>query len=260
MSLLLRWFGFAVGLAFALGLSSARGEIMHPAPEHYFNDYAHIVSPATAAQLDQQLRQFERDSSNQIIVVVYPKMDSESSVEDYTVRLAQKWGVGQKQRNNGAVLFVFMQNRQAYISTGYGLEARLPDALAHQIIANELTPRFREQNYAAGLTSAINSMIAATKGEYQGTGRTQNDRIHVRRSRSTGGSIAFFVVLMIIFGLNARRSRRTIFGNARRFGGAGWYGSSGGSWGDFGGGSGGGGGGFSGGGGSFGGGGAGGKW
>ena len=116
-----------LALALVLGAGLRAAEVIPPRPAHYFNDYAGIVSPAVAGQLNQQLEQFERDTSNQILVAIYPRMQSDSSVEDYTVRVAQAWGVGQKGRNNGAVLFVFMQEHQIFIQVGYGLEGALPD-------------------------------------------------------------------------------------------------------------------------------------
>ena len=83
------------------------------------------------------LAQFERESSNQILVAIYPRMQSASSVEDYTVRVAQAWRVGQKARNNGVVLFVFQESRDVRIVTGYGLEGVLPDAIAKRIISDD---------------------------------------------------------------------------------------------------------------------------
>src|SRR6478672_9264835 len=103
---------------------------MPPKPARYFNDYAKVVPAATASELEEKLRQFERDSSNQIVVAIFPKMESESSVEDYTSRVAESWKVGQKGRNNGVVLFVFIQDHTMYVQVGYGLEGVLPDALA----------------------------------------------------------------------------------------------------------------------------------
>ncbi|MDE3084624.1 MAG: TPM domain-containing protein, partial [Verrucomicrobiota bacterium] len=113
--------------AFALAAPPTRAaEVIPPPPAHYFNDYANVVSPSTAADLDAQLTQFERDTSNQIVVAIYPHMQSDSSIEDYTVRVAQSWHVGQKVHDNGAVLFVFVQDRRMYIQVGYGLEGALP--------------------------------------------------------------------------------------------------------------------------------------
>src|SRR5712671_1670326 len=94
-------------------------ETMPSKPDRYFNDYASVVDQTTALQLNEQLAQFERETSTQIVVAVYPGMESESSVADYTQRIAQTWGVGQKGHNNGAVLFVFVQNHQMFIQTGY---------------------------------------------------------------------------------------------------------------------------------------------
>src|SRR4051794_16257688 len=100
---------------------SRAAEVIPPAPRDHFNDYAGIVKRDTGARLDQELTQFERDTSNQIVVVIYPRMRSESSVEDYAVRVAQAWRVGQKEKKNGAVLFVFQQSHAIRIVTGYGL-------------------------------------------------------------------------------------------------------------------------------------------
>ena len=258
-------FLLAVVLA-ATGLTAA--ERIPPAPPRYFNDYANVVGAGTADQLNRQLEQFERDTSNQLLVVIYPKMESDSSVEDYTVRVAQAWKAGQKGTNNGAVLFAFMAEHQLYIQVGYGLEGAIPDATAKRIIEQEIVPRFRAGDVNGGMTNAVTALMAAAKGEYKGTGVT---RAESRRGQNNGGSIGlflffFFVVVVInIIRRAVQGPRRTVFYNRGRptvivnnpwWGGGG---SSGGG-GFFSGGGGGGGGGFSGGGGSFGGGGAGGKW
>jgi uncharacterized protein len=241
-------------------------ERIPPAPPRFFNDYAGVVSRPVAEQLNAQLEQFERQSSNQVLVAIYPTMESNSSVEDYTVRVAQAWRAGQAGRNNGAVLFAFMKEHQLYIQVGYGLEGALPDAIAKRIIEQEIVPRFRSGDIDGGMRAAVQSMIAATRGEYTGTGRTQADRRGPAGARSSGpgSSIGGFIVLLIIifvvvrllrsFGqpsvlLNPRRRIRPNiwWGGGGGFGGGGWSGGGGG-------------GGFSGGGGSFGGGGAGGKW
>ena len=102
---------FAVALLTA-ALTGRAAEVIPPKPDRYFNDYAGVVSPAVADRLNLQLAQFERDTSNQVLVVVYPKMQSDSSIEDYTRRVAQAWGVGQKDRRNGVVLFVRRKMRK----------------------------------------------------------------------------------------------------------------------------------------------------
>ena len=242
---------------------AAAPEVIPPIPPRHFNDYAGVVEPSVAADLDQKLATFEKVTSNQVLVVVYSRMLSDSSIEDYTVRVAQKWGVGQKQRDNGIILFVFSQERRLYIQVGYGLEGALPDALAKNIIDAQITPRFRDGDYAGGLSAGIDAILAATRGEYQA--------MPVRPSAGSDGDliplVIFFVILIIIL-IVLSRARGTTYTRRGRHGGIGpiifFPGGSrgGGGWGG-GGGFGGGGcgrGGCSSGGGSFGGGGAGGSW
>lgn len=232
-------------------------ETIPPAPTKYFNDFAGVVRPKTAAELNTELAQFERDTSNQILVAIYPRMASDSSVEDYTVRVAQSWRVGQKARDNGAVLFLFQETRDVRIVTGYGLEGALPDALAKRIIEDEMIPRFRAGDFDAGLTAGVRAMMAATRGEYRGSGRPAADGQAGSPSRST---LVFLIIIALIMlsGLRNASRRQTVYtrrgprtvwmdpGVFGRRGGGGWSGGGGGS--------------FSGGGGSFGGGGAGGRW
>ena len=257
-----------------LGGRLAATERIPPAPVSYFNDYAGVVPAGAADDLNRQLQQYERDSSNQLLVVVYRKMESDSSVEDYTVRVAEAWKVGQKARNNGAVLFVFKDDHKLFIQVGYGLEAKLTDAHAHEIVENILKPRFRQGNFDAGLREAVTAMIAATKGEYTGTGRTHAMATRSPVVGSSGGGLPLFIVFIIIIGVVTMirgflRSfgRGVVYTGRRRGGGSSifWTGGGGNDWGggsggSFGGGGDSGGGGFSGGGGSFGGGGAGGSW
>ncbi|HET7626593.1 MAG TPA: TPM domain-containing protein [Verrucomicrobiae bacterium] len=239
-----------------LAAGAFAAEVIPPAPKQYFNDYAHVVSSATATRLNQTLEDFERQTSDQILVAIFPKMQSDSSVEDYTVRVARAWKVGQKEHDNGAVLFVFVQDHKIYLQVGYGLEGALPDALAKRIIDDEISPRFHNGNFDAGLSAGVAAILAATKGEYKGTGRTAAENHH----GSTWSGFAPFLIFAVIFIVLIATSRRRGRGYSSR---SGWWIGGGGFGGGFGGGggfSGGGGGGFSGGGGSFGGGGAGGSW
>lgn len=238
----------------ALALVARAAEVIPPPPRDHFNDYAGVVRRETAQRLEQELTQFERDTSNQILVAIFPRMQSDSSVEDYAVRVAQSWRVGQKARDNGAVLFVFQQSRDIRIVTGYGLEGALPDALCKRIIEDEIVPRFRAGDFDGGLTAGVSAMIAATRGEYRGRGRTNAEQGDAGFGVSP---FLIFVVVMIVLSLLRGSRRKTVYGRGGRrtiwIDHGGWGGGSGG----FGGG---GGGSFSGGGGSFGGGGAGGRW
>ena len=117
-------------------------ETLPPPPTAYFNDYAGLVSAADAQRLDAKLRQFAEQTSTQVVVAVFPSLPS-PSLEDFTVRAAESWRVGRKDWDNGAVLFVFVDDRKMRIETGYGLEGALPDQLAGRILDEQVRPRFR---------------------------------------------------------------------------------------------------------------------
>ncbi len=153
-------------------ISANAAEVIPPTPGAYFNDYAGVVSKEAASRFNEQLAQFERETSDQVVVAVFPKMQSDSDIADYTQRVAQAWGVGQKERRNGVVLFVFIEDRKMFIQVGYGLEGALPDATAFDITERHIKPLFRTGNYEAGLATGIDLICKAIRGEYKGSGKT----------------------------------------------------------------------------------------
>ena len=249
-------------LSVALGCYAA--EVMPPKPARWFNDYAGVVPATVAAQLDAKLQQFERDSSNQVVVAVWRDMQSDTSVQDYTFRIFQQWKLGQSGKDNGIGLFVLTTPRKMFMQVGYGLEGAVPDALAKRIIEDEIGPHFKSGDYGAGLAAGVDAILAAAKGEYKGTDRTVGDASGV--SWRVGLIIAFFALTVLAGIIHLMRRGVEISGRGWR-----WlnfldtvlmlFRSSGGGI-SFGGGGGGisGGGGFSGAGGRSGGGGAGGSW
>jgi len=260
----LRWraaiaFGVALYLVAAVPAAPSIEEALPPKPDKYVTDRAGVLGAERVDALSRKLEQFERDTSNQILVWIDRKVPENFTLEDFTVRAAEKWKPGQAKTDNGAVLFVFVDDRKLRIEVGYGLEGVMPDITAKRIIEDEIVPRFRSGDYPGGIEAGVNAMIAATKGEYQGTGTTVDERSGRRRGRNLQGCLvpAIFLLIFFVIPLLARRRSR----RGRTFGGSGWW-MGGGGWGGGGGGgfSGGGGGGFSGGGGSFGGGGASGSW
>jgi uncharacterized protein len=236
-----------------LALSAAGAPVVPAAPKEFVTDRAGVLSPGTRASLESRLREFEGATSNQFLVWIDRRIPDGTTLEEFTVATARTWRAGDKARNNGLVLFVFPESRSARFEVGYGLEGSLPDALAGRILRDEAIPRFRTGDWDGGVRAAVDGAMAATKGEYVGTGRRTTS------SPRRGGGVPFWVVLLVLFlvlpvvfgGLGAGSARR---GRYWYIGGGGWGG------GGFGGGGGWGGGGFSGGGGSFGGGGASGSW
>jgi uncharacterized protein len=145
------------------------GETIPPVPRDHFNDYANVVSDSVERALNDRLAAFERDTSNQVVVAVFPRMDSSAPVRDYTLRVAQAWGVGREDRDNGVVLFAFMQERQLYLQVGIGLEQRIPDSRAQRIIEQDIVPRFRARDIDGGLRSGVDAILSAIRAERTAT-------------------------------------------------------------------------------------------
>jgi uncharacterized protein len=192
-------------------------------------------------------------------IAVFKSLDGES-LEDVANTLFQKWRLGQKKLDNGVLLVVFVQDRKLRLEVGYGLESVLPDADASQIIRGAIAPRFREQQYAAGLEAATIAVYERIK-----PGSTPPEELKSQR-RQGGGSANLYLLVFLalavltVSGLAWDASRQRGFTASRRgwnSSGGPWFGGGGWGGGGFGGG---GGGGFSGGGGSSGGGGASGSW
>jgi uncharacterized protein len=245
-----------LALSALFAISAHTAEVIPPRPAGYFNDYAGVVSKEAASQFNEQLAQFERETSDQVVVAVFSKMQSDSDIADYTQRVAQAWGVGQKERRNGVVLFVFIQDRKMFIQVGYGLEGALPDATAFDITERHIKPLFRAGNYEAGLATGIDLICKAIRGEYKGSGKTVAER------KGGGGGVTGllpFIIFVIVLIILSRLSRKLGGYSYSSRGSGPVFIPSGGGW-SSGGGSGGGFSGFSGGGGSFGGGGAGSSW
>ena len=247
----------AASTVVAVNLHAA--EVIPPKPAGYFNDYAGVISKEAARRFNEQLSQVERETSNQVVVAVFPKMQSDDDIAAYAQRVADSWGVGTKAQRNGVLLIVFIADRKMSIQVGYGLEGALPDAIAYDIRANQVTPHFRNGDYEGGLAAGIDGIEKAIRGEYKGSGKTITEQ---RRNRGAP-SFLWFIIFIIILSLISRMMRRLggYSYSSRRsgpvfipmgFGGGGGGWSSGGGGGGFSG--------FTGGGGSFGGGGSSGSW
>jgi uncharacterized protein len=255
-----------VAILVALAISAQALDVPPP-PTTYVTDKANILSESDAHALNEKLAAFEQRQGAQFIVYIFPTLDGEA-LEDFTIRCAEKWKVGNKKYDNGLILFVFVQEHKIRIEVGYGLEPTVTDAFSSDVIRNYIAPHFRNNDYAGGLNAAADAIIAKVSG-------TEAPVAPVNRPTRSGGSpigaaaggiscfgILFAIFVIIMIASLITRSRPgcggcfwPMFflggGGGRTFGGGGWSGGGGG---------GGGWGGFSGGGGSFGGGGASGGW
>jgi len=227
--------------------------------EHYVTDETGTLTSSEIKSLETKLSNFEKETSNQVVVYIIGSLGGES-LEETSYEIAQKNGIGQKGKDNGVLLFIVMNDRKLRIEVGYGLEGALPDALAGQIIRKEITPYFKQSKYYEGIDAGVDAIISATKGEYK------QDKKYAEKENDFGIGICgipfavlfiFIFIGLYIFGSILRRifggkstGKRSSWWNS-----GGWTSGSGSSWSSgssFGG--------FSGGGGSFGGGGASGSW
>lgn len=210
-------------------------------PEHggkWIHDEANVLSEQAKASLETIVKA-ERDStSNQIAVLIVSSLEGES-LEEYSLRVAETWGLGQKSKDNGVLLLIVINERKVRIETGYGLEGTLTDALSSRINRNEIAPYFREGNYDEGVKSGVTAIIQAIKGEYK------NDEPPPRKKSSRRSPLFTILMLIVIFIIASRRGRGGKGGGGYWSSGSGWvgpvggFGGSSGSWGsggDFGGG------------------------
>jgi uncharacterized protein len=234
-----------------------------PTPPRLVNDFAGVMSADQVQQLENTLVKFEKETSTQVAVVTVTSLDG-SDAANYAFQLGEKWGIGQKGKNNGILILVkpkYGNDRgHAYIATGYGLEGAVPDAYANRIVDKEMIPNFKQNDYFKGIESAVMVIMQLTKGEFTAEAYAN------KRSFSAGPIIVLvLIILFFVFSSRAKSSSKNYSRGGSNLpfwlllGGmaAGSSRSHGGSWGSFSSGS----GGFGGfGGGSFGGGGAGGSW
>ncbi len=233
-------------------------------------DDAHLLNPQQVQALDAKLAALEQQSQRQLVVATVPDLQGQE-IEDYANRLFRTWKLGDKERNDGALLLIAPNQRKVRVEVGYGLEGIITDALSAIIIQREIVPRLKAGDYAGGINAATDQLIAQLKlpedQARQVAAQAEKAERKAREPHFDAGTVVFLVIFGLFFVLPFIRAMR---GGGRCYGGGGpgvfifpsggWGGGSGG--GGWGGGSdwGGGGGGFGGGGGSSGGGGASGSW
>jgi uncharacterized protein len=222
------------------------------------NDFTNTLSNEDVNALERKLVAYNDSTSTQVAIILIPSLEG-YDVADYADRLAEKWGIGQKEKDNGVIILAAIQDRKVTIQTGYGMEGVLPDAICKRIIEYEITPEFKRGNFYQGLDNASTAIFKFAAGEYKADTYQKKGK----KGFPAGLIILFFIIAIIA--ISRRKKRYQNIGTRGAdipfwmlMGGLGSGGGSHrGSWGNFSGGS----GGFGGfGGGSFGGGGASGSW
>src|SRR5438477_5234850 len=148
-----------LAVAFALIASAALALEVPPPPTAFYTDKAGLLDSSQASALNDKLAQFEQTSGAQFIIYVFPTLGDEV-LEDFTIRCAEKWKVGNKKYDNGLILFVFVKERKLRVEVGYGLEPTITDAFSRRVIEEYIAPHFRSGDYAGGLNAAADAIIA----------------------------------------------------------------------------------------------------
>ena len=132
------------------------------------NDYARMLSPEAATSLEQKLAAFERDQSTQIVVLTVPSLQGDD-IDQFAIRVADQWKIGQKGKDNGVILIIAQAEHKVRIEVGMGLQGVLPDLTAGRIIRNVMGPLLKTGNFDQGIAAGVDGIIAATKGEFKAT-------------------------------------------------------------------------------------------
>ena len=160
-----------------------------PEPTGYVNDYAQILSSEYRQNLEQELVNFEKETTVEIALVTINSLAGDS-IEDYTVRLFEQWGIGKKEKDNGLLILIAKEDREIKIEVGYGLEPIITDGRAGKIIRDKMAPAFRSNDYDQGVSLAIKQIE-----DYVRSGEPAPAETGALAEKAP----TFFVFLMILF-------------------------------------------------------------
>lgn len=198
--------------AFAISLSAGLQAKEVPPLRGHVNDTAGMLSSDTIRQIELKLTEHEKATSNQVVVLTVPSLEGEI-LEEYSVRVAHEWKLGQKDRDNGILLFISRDDRKIRIEVGYGLEGILPDAVCSRIIRNEIKPSFKKGDFDAGVKAGTDAILGTIKGEYTAapseTRSESNSFWPLLFTAAFIPGIIIFLILLIIIGIvySVRKNR-----------------------------------------------------
>lgn len=156
---------FVTMVLFSTSLWAADNYPAVPNPFYYITDYTNTLTRQEWRTMEDALIANRAKTSSQIAVVIVPSTNGEE-IASYSHNLFNKWGIGRKAENNGVLLLIAKNDHKLFIATGRGLEGALPDAIAATIIRHDITPYFKQEQYAQGIAKGLSSIMAAINGEY----------------------------------------------------------------------------------------------
>ncbi len=190
---MLNWF---LSLIFIIIPCSA-GALDIPALKGRVNDYAAVISPETENKLEETLSALESSDSTQVVVLTIPSLEGEV-LEQFSIKVAEEWKIGQRNKDNGAVLIISKNDRKIRIEVGRGLEGKLTDLLSGRIIQYEIVPKFREGDFNGGIEAGVNAIVSVVHGEYASSGSDARPQ--------KKGANPFFSLIIFLFVFTAALS------------------------------------------------------
>lgn len=166
------------------------------------NDRAGLLSPETAAALEQKLAAFERDQSTQIVVLTIPSLQGDD-IDQFAIRAAEQWKIGQAGKDNGVLLILAQAEHKVRIEVGMGLQGVLPDITASRIIRDVMRPHLKNGDFNQGISAGTDAIISATKGEFKAA-PTDTVRKSQRKSTSAVTIILIAMVAALILSTFSR--------------------------------------------------------
>ncbi|GFE60516.1 YgcG family protein [Geobacter sp. AOG2] len=167
------------------------------------NDYARMLSPEAAQQLEQKLASFEHDSSTQIAVLTVPSLQGDD-IDQFSIHVAEQWKLGQKGKDNGVLLVLAQAERKVRIEVGMGLQGVLPDITASHIIRDVMRPYLKSDNFDQGVTAGVDAIISATKGEFQAAPQERHKQAHKKGASPLPVLLLLIAVVVVLLGAFSR--------------------------------------------------------
>nr|WP_082377763.1 TPM domain-containing protein [Pseudomonas sp. RIT-PI-q] len=189
-----------VGLVLLLWVFAltVQAELKFPQLSGRVVDNAQMIEPAVREQLTQQLQAHEKATGEQLVVVTLPDLQG-TDIADFGYQLGRYWGIGQKDKNNGALLIVARDERKLRIEVGYGLEDRLTDAQSSVIINQVITPAFKSGNFSKGISDGVAAMLVVLGGNPLDEPSTVYDSGSNQESDFVARHPGIFVFLVMLF-------------------------------------------------------------
>lgn len=153
-------FGLSTGFAFRPAVAQTL-----PRPTRYVEDRAGVLDPVTENRLLGYLQELEQKTTAQFIVLTVPTTDG-VPIEQFALRLAERWKLGQKGKDNGLLLVVAVKDRKYRFETGYGLEGPLPDSFLGSVGRNNFVPHFRRGDYSKGIEQGVRAILSELAKHY----------------------------------------------------------------------------------------------